>query len=135
MSAVAHKLPVEPQFTAGSEIIRISYGSARLELTIRGVGGGSVRVSFEDVAGFRVLDERDLLDFWPTCSTPNGWLFEIASGGWLDQESQREGFMMRAMNENVREFFVTGEDDCVNVLARAQPEVDFLAEGGPRREL
>lgn len=136
MSVVARAFPTESRFPSGSEIVRITYELGRLELTIHGLGAGAaVRVTFLDVTGFRVLDERDLLDFWPTCSTANGWLFEILSGGWLDQESQRDGFIMRVMNEKVTEYFVTGEEDCVNVLAKAAPLIEPINDEGERRGL
>jgi len=50
------------------------------------------------------------------CSRPNGWLFEIYDGGWLAEQTARPGVLL-AMNPGVREFLVTGDDDCVSVLA------------------
>jgi hypothetical protein len=35
---------------------------------------------FPEIVGFRVLDERDLMEFWPECSSPHGKLFEILAG-------------------------------------------------------
>ena len=129
MPVVAHVIPVEPTFRSGSEIVRIAYELGRLELTVRALDGGmAAQVTFAHVSGFRVLDERDLLNFWPTCSTARGWLFEIASGGWLDQELQREGFIMRPTNRDVTEYFLTGEEDCVNVLARSAPAIELLTK-------
>jgi hypothetical protein len=80
-------------------------------------------VVFEDVWGYRVLDECDLNEYWPACSSPNGRLFEVLSGGWLSKEKSRDGFVSAAMTPNLKEFFLAGNDDGVSVLCSAEPEV------------
>ena len=42
------------------------------------------RVWFAGAEGHRVLDEGDLLEFWPECSAPNGCIFKVLSGGWFE---------------------------------------------------
>ena len=78
---------------------------------------------FADVWGYRVLDERDLSEYWPTCSSQNGRLFEVKSGGWLSQEKSRPGFLSADVVPKLKEFFIAGIDDCVSVLCTAEPEV------------
>ena len=74
-------------------------------------------VTVDDVIGFRLLDEGDLLDFWSAgISSKKGWIFEIASGGWLAQESLRGGFVSHH-RAGVREFLVVGVDWCLSLLA------------------
>ena len=75
---------------------------------------------FLEVAGFRVLDEGDLLEFWPTCSITKEWIFQIVEGGWLDQECLRPGFI-RGDIKAIREYFISGTNDCVTVFAWAPP--------------
>ena len=70
-----------------------------------------------------MLDERDMSNYWPTCSTANGWLFEVFSGGWISQEDERTGGLFRACNHAAREFLVAGEDDCMTVLCSDAPKV------------
>jgi hypothetical protein len=107
------------QFLAGSEISSVSYDLQNPSIHV----GHSVFL-FTDAVGFRVLDEGDLLEFWPACSTaPGGGLFEIHGGGWLEQESRRKGFMSSSTRPALREFLVTGQNDCVGVFAFTAPEL------------
>ena len=102
------------------EVINIEFDVEELEVTVL-IDGYKLDVSFDSPAGFRVLDEGDLLEFWPDCSSPNGWLYEIFEGGWFDQERNRKGFVSTANNPAVREYFIVGTNYCVNVLALAAP--------------
>jgi hypothetical protein len=90
---------------------------------VRGAGERVFDVVFEDVWGYRVLDERDLGEYWPTCSSQNGRLFEVEFGGWLAQEKSRPGFLSADVISKLKEFFVAGIDDCVSVLCSAEPAV------------
>lgn len=75
-----------------SEVINIDFDTETFVITVS-VDNYRFDIAFYSTLGFRVLDEGDLLEFWPHCSTTNGWLFEIESDGWFDQESQRKGFL------------------------------------------
>ena len=111
------------QFPPGSEVGSICYDPERLAVQVR----PGVSVTFLDAVGFRVLDEGDLLEFWPACSVPYGsGLFEIDDGGWLAQERARQGFVS-ATRANIREFLVTGPDDCISVFALNPPEIGDAA--------
>ena len=96
-------------------ISRITYEPNQLEVSLEH-DEDVITVRFEGVVGFRVLDERDLLEFWPTCSTPNGWFFEILSGGWRAHEEARSAFLAPTMFKSLKEYLVTGVNDCVSVL-------------------
>ena len=102
------------------EVINIEFDVEELEVTVL-IDGYKLDISFDSPAGFRVLDEGDLLEFWPDCSSPNGWLYEISEGGWFDQERSRKGFVSTANNPEVREYFIVGTNYCVSVLAMAAP--------------
>ena len=81
------------------EIVRVAYAPTSLiENTRRPDGSTPVRIEFSGIIGFRVLDERDLMEFWPECSSSNGRLFEISAAGWLAQELSRPGSLIGAMN-------------------------------------
>jgi len=103
------------------EITKIEYDCHILTVDAES-GTSRVKVVFENPMGFRVLDEGDLLEFWPTCSADNGWLYEITQGGWLPLEATRGGFLLADRND-VREFFMAGENDCVSVLAVEPPAI------------
>jgi hypothetical protein len=83
-----------------------------------------VHITFENVVGYRVFDEADLLEFWPACSSRHPTIFEVHEGGWKQQESLRQGFLSAVSRPMIREFFITGADDCVNVLALEGPLVN-----------
>ena len=82
----------------------------------------TVDVIFEEPAGFRVLDEGDLLEFWPDCSMSIGWLHEITSGGWFDLEKNRSGFLS-SDSSDIIEYLIVGVNYCVRILAWEKPRV------------
>ena len=87
---IARALFSEYFFQAEIEVARIDYSKGILSLEIGDlISSQTITVEFDQVVGFRVLDERDLMEYWPTCSIPNGWLFEIIAGGWLQHEAKR----------------------------------------------
>lgn len=104
---------VEVRFTPQSTTVDLqSYRSGRMW-----------RVEFAGAVGHRLLDEGALLEFWPGCSTPNGCIFRIESGGWFEQECGRQGFLLRDTQPHLPEYFVTGENGCVSVLSHSPPEL------------
>jgi hypothetical protein len=94
--------------------------------------GRTWRVRFLGAEGHRVLDEGDLLEYWPHCSTPNGSIFRIESDGWFEQESRRQGFLKRDTQPQMPEYFITGENACVSVLSHVPPELFELPESTGR---
>ncbi len=56
-------------------------------------------ISFDSPVGYRVLDDSDLFEFWSSCSSTKGWLYEITSGVWLDQERQHKEFFSTSIKE------------------------------------
>jgi hypothetical protein len=103
------------------EIVHIEFDIEVLTVTVL-IDGDKIDISFDSPAGYRVLDEGDLLEFWPNCSSFNGWLYEIYNGGWLDQERSREGFVSAAKTDS-KEYFIIGCHYCINVLAWETPSV------------
>jgi hypothetical protein len=86
------------------------------------------RVQFLGAEGHRVLDEGDLLEFWPECSTPKGRIFKVTSGGWFEQECQRQGFLKRDTQPEMPEYFIAGENACVSVISHTPPELFELVQ-------
>ncbi len=113
--------------TESSRYRRIAMRSLRFDFTdlileVQGSNFSFAQVIFRNPSGFRVLDERDLCEFWPEHSEPKGWLWEVHSGGWADLESQRSHFSSPSVLSPLREFFVVG-DDCLSVLCNKSPEI------------
>lgn len=104
------------------EIINVDFDGELLAVTVL-IDGDKLDITFDTPAGFRVLDEGDLLEYWPDCSTTNGWLYEIAGQGWLDQERQRGGFLS-GHNPEIKEYFIAGVNYCISVLAWEKPDVE-----------
>src|SRR5262249_27626318 len=82
----------------------LHYDGEALVLDIQGEAFSFARVIFRDPVGFRVLDERDLCEFWNAYSEPNGWLYEVHEGGWLELERKRELFNSRDFFPGLREY-------------------------------
>lgn len=102
------------------ELHHLNYDLDSLTLRLQVLGTQRVvQVRISAVEGFRVLDEGDLLEFWPVCS--GGWLHEITAGGWLDQERLRSGFL--SGDRALKEYLVSGADKCLNVLAWEAPVI------------
>lgn len=100
----------------------MTFDGSTLTLNIQGEGFSYARLVFQNVFGFRVLDERDLLEFWNTYSEPHGWLWEVKAGGWHDLERKRATFNSGECVPSIREFLVA-DDMCVSVLCADPPQL------------
>jgi hypothetical protein len=98
------------------------YDGETLTVEIQGEGFAFARLVFHRPAGFRVLDERDLCEFWNEYSEPNGWLYEVEEGGWLELEAHRPLFNSPDFHPGLREYLLV-DDKCVSVLAVQPPEI------------
>lgn len=80
-------------------------------------------VSFRNPIGFRFLDEGDLLEFWSEeDSEPDGWIFQVQSGGWLELESNRDGFLS-SDRKGLKEYFLATVNGCLSVLTFSEPKI------------
>ena len=79
-------------------------------------------VKFRDPIGFRVLNERDLGEFWDEYSQKNTWLYEVKSGGWLDLEKKRNTFISNRMVSELKEYFLADEY-CISVFSEHNPVI------------
>ncbi len=79
-------------------------------------------VVFQNPVGFRVLDERDLCEFWDDYHEKNGWLYEVEQGGWMDLEKTRPLFNSPDVVPGLREYFLVDEM-CISVLTERPPEI------------
>ena len=86
------------------------------------------RVKFNNVEGFRVLNEADQLIFWDNDYLPNDWIWRIESGGWIDTEKkQNSTSMLNIPSRDYVEYFITGITMCVNV-ACSDSEVPIIEQ-------
>lgn len=105
-----------------SDIYEVQFNGDGLRVRVSPDDDG-LTVIFSDVIGFRYLDEGDLLEFWSqTGEDQSGWIFVVESGGWLDLESTREGFLS-SDRKGLHEYFLATVNGCLSVLAFAAPKL------------
>lgn len=132
MKATVAATPLKSEFSfpEGAEVVRVVYSLGRLTIYVATqTDTQEFAVNFPGVEAFRVMDERDLMEYWPECSTPNGWIFQIHEGGWLSQESERPGSLIVHMNRGLKEYLVTGPNECVSILSTCTPEFTMTPDG------
>jgi hypothetical protein len=100
----------------------IEYDGPLLVIKIKADEIYDAQVIFRNPVGFRVLDERDLCEFWEHYHEKNGWLYEVEEGGWLELERTRPLFNSHEVVKELREYFLVDEM-CISVLAVLPPEI------------
>lgn len=104
-----------------AEILSVKYepNSLRVQITPE---PESFSVYFEVVAGFRMLDERDLTDVWSDANyDPKASVYRVISGGWLSLEKTRPSFLSDYTGD-VTEYLITSNNECISVLAETEPK-------------
>lgn len=126
LSVDAEAIETVCKFQSAVNISDVRFEWGRLSITlISGEDKKVAMVRFPWVVGFRLLDEGDLLEFWPPCSAENGWLFLIKKNGWFDLEISRRGFT-REKDQGVSEYFVASQNSCLSILSGDLPEVEVF---------
>ena len=84
------------------------------------------RITFKNVIGFRVLDERDLNEFVESHSIlSDRWLYEVHRGGWVELETHRKWFNSPSFFENLKEHFIV-DNHCISVMCTNEPFIEDL---------
>ena len=122
-------IPESKQY-AKTVIRTIRFDEPDLIVELQGPVFSYARIVFREVIGYRVIDEREITEFWNDYSEPNGWLWEVLDGGWLSLERSRVRF--NPLQLALREFFVV-DNYCVNVLCAEPPELHDLGSN-PEQE-
>ena len=119
-------IPYPPSQRYKQKVVRsLRYDGESLVIEIQGEGFAYARVTFRHPAGFRVLDERDLCEFWGNYHERNGWFYEVEEGGWVELESLRPLFNSPDWFEELHEYLLV-DDKCISVLATRPPEIEDL---------
>jgi len=105
------------------EVIAVNFDiwALRVTLIFPNQESDPTYIEFHKVAGFRVLDESDLLEFG--APEPNSCLAVVENNGWLSMESARHTAPFIKEDMGVTEYYVFGIDYCVSVLAWGEPVV------------
>ena len=86
-----------------------------------------LEVSFRRVRGYRYLDEGDLLGYWQSEKLQTRHhVYEITSGGWSNGEALEPGILDVSRVFEIREWFISTTNGCMNVLSRDPPELKDL---------
>jgi hypothetical protein len=117
------------RFDQESDITDVIYTRTGLRVTVIAATSMFTNIylefHFDWVAGFRMLDELDLLGYWESGAFRDGHhLYEIISGGWATGEVRQEGVIRD--EQDYREWFIVTTNQCMNVLA-GEPLVRELA--------
>ncbi len=109
-------------------VVNVAFNRSTLavDVDLHEPSADGLRIQFEGVVGYRVLDERDLPRFWHSAKNDgavNGWvLYEVTSGGWADQQKAQSPIMAEGFYSPLREWIVLSDDWCVSVLSQGQGE-------------
>jgi len=106
------------------ELLSVNYDLWTLRMSLTFQPNQIVYVDFEEVEGFRVLDEGQLLEFWDKESKDH-WVFEVLSNGWLAAESSRETAPFISEDGRLKEYLVAGCNECVSILAFDHPKITY----------
>ena len=119
-------IPIEIAFPSEGhpKIVNINYDQWRLTITLKFLKKvNPVYVTFDNIIGFRVLDEGDLLEFWDNDLRLNSWFWNVEKGGWTDLEKSRSGFVSGSHN-NSTEYLIIGINDCISIIANDKPKIN-----------
>jgi hypothetical protein len=124
------KQPKCTVYAPSSNINRIAIRSMHFDmenliLDVQGDQFSFFRITFKNVFGFRVLDERDLCEFWKEYHLKTAWFYEVHEGGWIELEMMRQYFSTPSIYPKVREFFIVC-DSCLSVLTTQEPDIDSI---------
>lgn len=79
-----------------------------------------LQVKFEEVAGFRYLDEVEIARYWASKGFISGHhVLEILEGGWSEEESATQGYVTQR-----REWLVVTGNGCISVFSKFEPVVE-----------
>ena len=101
-----------------ADVFEVIFNETGLRVRVEPEDDG-LTIAFDDLIGFRLLDEGDLLEFWGDTERLIGWVYEVKSGGWLELESSRSGFL--STDRGLLEYLVATQNTCLSVLAFNSP--------------
>ncbi len=107
------------------ELAAVSYDQWILTVAVRKYGSeetviGMSHVAFEEVEGFRVLNESAMLMFpWTKLDSGRSFVHRVPDGGWYSSEVSAGNMHLP---ESVSEYVIVTNDECVSVIAYKNPK-------------
>jgi len=84
-------------------------------------------IEFEELNGFRYLDEGDLLYYWDNENFRFYNLFKIHEGGWLNGEATEKGILTISKQLDLEEWLIVTTNGCVSALSHEPPKVRAIS--------
>lgn len=112
------------ELPSSSDIARMSFNGRGLVVVIAQASAGAgkflgTQYTFEEVGGFRLLDEGDLLRYWRSDGyAGHHHLYFVEAGGWAEEEFNLDG-----VTEQRREWFIVTGNRCLNVFSHEAPGI------------
>lgn len=114
------------RFDQQSDITDLIYTGSGLRITVIAATSMFTNVyldvHFSNTAGFRLLDEGNLIAYWESGAFgSNHHVYEVLSGGWSNGEPLPEGILSGRELINYREWFIATTNKCITVLSGGEP--------------
>ena len=112
-------------FVDSIELAALNYDQWIVTVALRAYAAGDVvgmvHLTFTAVAGFRCLDEGDMLSFpWPENAT-RWYVHRLSGSGWLNQEQSLGNTTMG--DDTWDEYLVATGNECVSIIAQCDPVI------------
>ncbi|MEP1382421.1 MAG: hypothetical protein ABJK64_01365 [Paraglaciecola sp.] len=82
-------------------------------------------IEFDELNGFRYLDEGDLMYYWDNASFRYYNVFKIIEGGWLTGEAIEKGVLTISKQLDLQEWLIVTTNGCINALSYNPPKVSL----------
>ena len=118
----------EYRFDQESYIIEVSYTRTGLRIIVSAATSMFtnifLEVRFNNISGFWLLDQRDLIDYWESEAFKSNYhIYEILSGGWSNGEPIADEILSNREFIGYREWFIVTTSECITVLSSEEPQV------------
>ena len=87
---------------------------------------GVLAVLFDNVSGYRFLDEGDLYYYFSSVAFTKPYhIYKVLAGGWVNGEISQPDLLQVSKAMNIQEWFVATNNGCITVLSNCQPKIDW----------
>lgn len=114
------------RFDQESDITDLFYTTSGLRITVIAATSMFTNIyldiHFSSTAGFRLLDEGNLIAYWESGAFRSNYhVYEVLSGGWTNGEPLPDGILSNREFINYREWFIATTNKCMTVLSGDEP--------------
>lgn len=123
MKTILRDIPESALTDEYTKIVELNYKGKTLRAVLESHPSQIlITVTFPTVAGYRVLDERELGEFWTNNiisyeETKNATVAVVEAGGWLDAESSFGALVKDGYYGSAHEYLIVGDYECLNIVS------------------